>query len=166
MFFQSVTAFILGRSKVTQGKSAEGEREEPETDNRNQNSSGWGRKGFKASKKPNHPKDDGDEQQLNKAWEDAPNPNLVLAKSQLPHGSFQKPNCWYSEGAARRESSLFPPLPIPSCLLMTFSSCSNGSPEPMEVWAWAGPPRASLCCSLQRQKDTWENTTYNAQPHT
>lgn len=52
VFFQSVTAFILGREKATQGKSAEGEREEPETDNRNQNSSGWGRKDFKASKKP------------------------------------------------------------------------------------------------------------------
>lgn len=51
-FFQSVTTFILGREKATQGKSAEGEREEPETDNRNQNSSSWGRKDFKASKKP------------------------------------------------------------------------------------------------------------------
>lgn len=40
---------------MTQGKSAEGEREEPETDNINQNSSGWGRKDFKASKKTNHP---------------------------------------------------------------------------------------------------------------
>lgn len=101
------------------------------------------------------------EQQLNKAQEDAPNPNLVLAKSQPPHGSVQKPNYWYSGGAAHRENS-FPPLPIPSCLLVTFSS----SPEPTGVWFCAGPPRASLCCSLQHQKDTWENTTYNTQPHT
>lgn len=56
VFFQSVTTFILGREKATQGKSAEGEREEPETDNRNQNSSGWGRKDFKASKNHKPPK--------------------------------------------------------------------------------------------------------------
>lgn len=35
------------------GKSAEGEREEPETDDMNQNSSGWGRKNFKMRKNKN-----------------------------------------------------------------------------------------------------------------
>lgn len=36
------------------GESAEGEREEPATNNINQNSSGWGRKNFKMLKKKAH----------------------------------------------------------------------------------------------------------------